>query len=591
MSKARGAAQINFWLGFAAAILTVVLLVASTWLASQKSLQIAFALSRANDILNGLAHVRSDTVQIELDTQTFRISADPAALKERDHAVATRESALKHIHELTLADPAQAKQWMQLRAVVDQRLAISKQAVRLRETQGLAAASAFIAMAPLRETRERLYRIVRDMEHHEEQQLSLLQAQQTRAGWAAAIAGTSAAAALIALLGATFLVMRRQLRETTASNSSLDAAQARLASILATVPDGIISLDEHGKISSFNPAAERIFTYGASEVIGRDALMLLAPPDTAEIYEVLNQAATSGSYPPLGQDLYGKRKSGEYFPLELSISGSKDNSGAQRIWVVRDITQRKRVEILKTEFVSTVSHELRTPLTAISGALGLIVGGALGRIPERIQHVLSIAHKNSLRLGRLIDDLLDIEKLNAGKMPLTLQTQSLLAIIHSAIESTQAYAEKYQVSLILAAHTPDVPVRVDPLRLQQVMANLLSNAAKFSPEQGRVDIEVVPSEQGVQVRVSDHGEGIPLAFQQHIFQKFSQADASDTRQKGGTGLGLAISKELIEQMGGSIGFHSQPGQGACFYFELPVDTGAQSLARPAHEPESSKETG
>ena len=262
--------------------------------------------------------------------------------------------------------------------------------------------------------------------------------------------------------------------------------------------------------------------------------------------------------------------------------------------VVQLLMQQVRQEVavavaanqVKTEFVSTVSHELRTPLTSISGALGLVLGGVLGAVPQQMKAVLDIAHRNALRLSHLINDLLDIEKIVAGKMRLENQMQPLMPLIEQSLESIKAYGEKYQVSFVLLAgevqaqaQREPIQVCVDGNRLQQVLVNLLSNAAKFSPSGAQVQLEVTQFELRVRVSVIDHGAGIPPEFRGRIFQKFSQADVSNTRAKGGTGLGLAISRELIEAMGGTIDYDSVPGQGSRFYFELPV-WGGVNQAQP-----------
>jgi PAS domain S-box-containing protein len=235
-----------------------------------------------------------------------------------------------------------------------------------------------------------------------------------------------------------------------------------------------------------------------------------------------------------------------------------------------DITERKHMERMKSEFVSTVSHELRTPLTAISGSLGLITGGVLGQLPEQIMQLISIAHKNSLRLSFLINDLLDMEKLEAGKMHFDMLVQPLMPLIEQALEANRPYGAERRVALMLASGLADACVSVDSQRLMQVLSNLLSNAIKYSPQDGRVEIAVEQRDTVVRVTVCDHGPGIPVEFRARIFQKFAQADSSDTRQKGGTGLGLAITRELVERMGGSIGFDSVAGEGAVFYFEFPL---------------------
>ena len=238
---------------------------------------------------------------------------------------------------------------------------------------------------------------------------------------------------------------------------------------------------------------------------------------------------------------------------------------------ISDITARKHMERLKSEFVSTVSHELRTPLTSIIGSLGLINGAALGAVPDAINEMLAIAEGNSRRLGQLIDDLLDMDKLIAGKVSFNPTLISLNDMLAQCCDSHLGYAQQYGVRL---RHSPGEPMQVmaDPLRLQQVLSNLLSNALKFSPVQGEVCLSSQPHGSRVRILVTDQGPGIPADFTARIFEKFSQADASDRRQKGGTGLGLAVSKELIERMGGSIGFSSEPQQGCTFWVELPLNS-------------------
>ena len=342
--------------------------------------------------------------------------------------------------------------------------------------------------------------------------------------------------------------------------------------ILDNVIDGIITIDNKGIVQSFNRAGETIFGYTADEIIGRNINMLMPEPYHSEHDTYLQNYHATGIQRiiGLGREVEGRRKDGSVFPMDLAVSRSTHHGEPLFIGLVRDITERKRVELMKTEFISTVSHELRTPLTSISGALGLIIGGALGELPEQAKVMLDIAYKNSKRLGLLINDLLDMEKLTADKMCLDLQTQALMPLVEQTLEAVRAYGEQYQVNFELIERADDVQVRVDSGRLQQVLTNFLSNAAKFSPPGAQVEVAVRLCKNSVQIEVIDHGPGIPDEFRSRVFQKFSQADSSDTRQKGGTGLGLFISKEFIECMNGLIGFDSEEGQGARFYLQLPV---------------------
>ena len=194
----------------------------------------------------------------------------------------------------------------------------------------------------------------------------------------------------------------------------------------------------------------------------------------------------------------------------------------------------------------------------------------MGPLSEQMKTMLDIAHRNALTLSRLINDLLDFEKITAGKLHLELQQQVLQPLLEQAVESTRAFGERLNVSFHLESPSDPIAVQVDGNRLQQVLVNLLSNAAKFSTAGGQVEIIASIHAMSVRISVIDHGAGIPDEFRQRIFQRFSQADSSDTRKQGGSGLGLAISKELVESMNGQIGFTSKVGEGSCFYFELPM---------------------
>ena len=265
-----------------------------------------------------------------------------------------------------------------------------------------------------------------------------------------------------------------------------------------------------------------------------------------------------------------QHKDGHTIPVEVFLQYiAPPGEHARFVAIVRDITERKKMERLKSEFVSTVSHELRTPLTSIRGALGLVNAGITGALPDKAREMIDIACKNSDRLTQLINDILDIEKIESGRMQFELHRHSLRRLLEQSIDTNRAYGQQYRVDFRLQPGDAEVVANVDASRFMQVMSNLLSNAAKFSPADSEVEVKLETQDSLARISVRDHGSGIPLEFQSRIFQKFSQADSSDTRAKGGTGLGLSISKAIIEQFGGRIDYETGK-EGTTFFFDLPV---------------------
>lgn len=376
-----------------------------------------------------------------------------------------------------------------------------------------------------------------------------------------------------------FAGILRDITEENRKKEELKQSQNRLQSILDNVYEGVITINAKGKIDSFNLAAEKIFGYEPSEVIGHNVKMLMPEPYHSEHDGYLNNYMQGGKAKVIGigREVEGRRKDGSTFPLYLAVTGIESHDGSLFVGMVRDLTEEKRLANMKSEFVSTVSHELRTPLTSIRGSLSLIKSGTMGEVGEKITPLLNIALNNSERLILLINDILDMEKIESGKMNFELDNFDLNDLINKSLEGIDGYAKEHEVSLHFEKCSKPVKIYVDSNRMQQVLTNLLSNAIKFSPKHDTVDINVIRNGQKVRVEVHDNGPGIPEEFKKHIFQKFAQADSSDTKQKGGTGLGLNISKSIIERFGGNIGFLCPAEKGTTFFFEIPI---IQELVQP-----------
>ncbi len=369
-----------------------------------------------------------------------------------------------------------------------------------------------------------------------------------------------------------FTGLVRDISALKRAEAALQDRTRRLRAVFETAVDGIITIDDRGGIDSMNPAAESIFGYRADEVVGRNVTCLMPEPYAAQHDGYLRRYLQTGERKVIGigRVVEGLRRDGSTFPLELAVSEMQVGGRRMFTGIVRDISERVKIERLKNEFVSTVSHELRTPLTSIRGALGLLLGGAVGEVPPKVRQMLALAERNCERLTLLINDILDLEKIESGRMAFRFGSVDLGELVTQACEAHQGFADRHGITLRVDIGSNDRRVSGDPDRLQQVLANLLSNATKFSPDGGVVEVVLARRDDALRISVRDHGEGVPEAFRERIFGRFAQADSSDTRGKGGTGLGLNISRAIVERHGGRIGFDSVEGQGATFYFELPV---------------------
>jgi PAS domain S-box-containing protein len=390
---------------------------------------------------------------------------------------------------------------------------------------------------------------------------------------------------MVALAGLFLFAAYVALRTIAARRKTMEEAEdaaARYRAILDSAKDGIITLNPSGSIEATNGAAARMFGYSPGELERRDVGTLFEiAPDTGAVETFLKRLRLKGGNEGRIEEFRARRRDGSLVSCEVALSPMKLASGIYFVAIIRDITERKQVEQMKSEFVSTVSHELRTPLTSIAGSLGLIAGGAAGPIGDRVARLVNIALTNSKRLVRLINDILDIEKIESGQMRFEIAPVPLAPFLEQAVAANQAYAAEQDTNLELDLVPPEAVVLADSDRLMQVITNLVSNASKFSPAGESVRISVKALDRRWRVSVADKGSGIPEEFRKRMFEKFAQADSSDTRAKGGTGLGLSIVREIMTRLGGAISFDTSAGSGSTFHVDIPAAPPTVSLERSA----------
>jgi PAS domain S-box-containing protein len=336
--------------------------------------------------------------------------------------------------------------------------------------------------------------------------------------------------------------------------------------IFETSLDLILVVDRRGTFLRVSPSSMTILGYEPAEMAGHNAIEFLYPDDLDAIRPEMRRARHHGHLIRNFATRY-LHKNGRI--VSLAWSGVWSEPEQCYYFIGRDVTEQKRLERMKDEFIATASHELRTPITAIWGPLRLLSGGAGGELPDTAKRLIALAHANSDRLARLVNDILDVEKIESGRMSFDFQQINARSLVERAIEANRPLAEKHNVKVRLKTKAVACEVRTDPDRLAQAIANLLSNAVKFSPPGAEVMVSVETRHDHVWVAVRDHGPGIPDEFRPHLFEKFAQVDATDARQKGGVGLGLSIVKATMMRLGGDVGYEAAPSGGAIFHVDVP----------------------
>jgi PAS domain S-box-containing protein len=335
-------------------------------------------------------------------------------------------------------------------------------------------------------------------------------------------------------------------------------------------PSGMIVVGGDGAIRLVNGEVERLFGYQRDELLGQSIEILL--PERSRGAHI-KRRRTFARHPETrhfgtGREFSGRRKDGSEFPIEVGLHPFRVGDELLVVGAILDISERKRMERMQDEFVSTVSHELRTPMTSIAASLSLLLAGTSSNLPQPAAHLLEIAHANCQRLVRMVNDILDLKKLDSGQMRFLFQRCEARSLLVKAIEANQGFADSCSVGIRLEAPPASIDLYIDPDRFIQVVTNLLSNAIKFSPTGTDVIVSLEKRGTDIRIAVRDYGPGIPAEFKPRIFETFAQADGG-SRQKGGSGLGLSIARQIITRMQGQIGFDDAPGGGTIFHIDMP----------------------
>lgn len=367
--------------------------------------------------------------------------------------------------------------------------------------------------------------------------------------------------------------LTNEVAERKHAQASLRDSEAILSATIDTALDAIVQIDNKGLIIKWSNNAEKMFGWLTAEIMGRYMSETIVPLQYREAHHRgLKHFLATGEGPILNKrmEITGLHRNGHEFPIELSIATFKIAGEYKFSAFIRDISERKQVERAKSEFLSTVSHELRTPLTSIKGSLSLIKSGNVSGNTTHLDQLVDIGLKNSLRLESLVNDLLDMDKMEAGMTLSVMGEVDISHVIEETITEMSFYNVEHGIRFQSSGNENPMWVIGDEGRLKQVLTNLLSNASKFSKKSAEVEIQLSSNDSRVFVSVKDYGAGIPEEARANIFERFTQADSSDQRRYGGTGLGLNIAKSIIEEHGGSIEFQSEVGAGTTFRFSLKV---------------------
>jgi PAS domain S-box-containing protein len=595
MTEARGATQPAIAATLATIVIGAVLAVFSTVRVASNDSRVAHTY----DVKSALSDLLASVTDAETGQRGFIITGDAIYLQPYSDGTARTQRTLDTLDVLTRDNVAQQRSLADLRVETARKLEELARTIQVRRDDGFQAAQQVVRTNVGQATMARVRTIVAEMGRHEDALLAARSyASVVSLRVAIALELATAITALI-LVGVAARASHRRLTETHARS----ILAHRLAAIVESSNDAIIGKDLTGVVTSWNKCAERTFGYAAEDMIGQSIRRIIPPDRQHEEDHLLDTLRRGESVTDF--ETIRVRRDGTQIPISLTVSPIRDEAGvvigASKI--ARDITERQRAQSaisrataeaeqanrLKDEFLATLSHELRTPLNAILGYARMLRTGSIET--DRQSRALEILERNATSLSRIVEDVLDVSRIITGKTRLDVQPVDLVSVIDDAVATVRPAAEAKGVKLqaVLDRQTP--AISGDPSRLQKVFWNILANAVKFTPRDGRVQVRLARVNSHIEVVVSDTGIGIAPDFLPHVFDRFRQADSQFSRQQGGLGLGLAICRHLIELHGGLI-YATSDGEGLGSTFRVTLPTmivhADHLLAAPREHPRSER---
>lgn len=577
--------RIRLWI-IAASVVGLAALAAVSWLSYRNTRELIAAnqrLAQAHQLIEDLTALHLLLDDAESSCRGYALSGKDEYLKPYDAALVQVDITTQVLRHDLAHDTNRSRQFQQLEPIIQARLEVLKELVDARRNGGFEAAVGVVQSNRGKRLADEIRQRISLMQTEERNDLLDRERESRERARTTILAVVVTCLLGIGLLLAASFVIYRLNRQSEKDHLALQNAERIQRTILNSAAYSMLSTDTTGVIQTVNAAAEKWLGYTDAELAGSNVTIVHDAQELRSRGDQLTRAMgmpVPGDYQALvTKARYGVadefectyvRKDGTRFPVLLAVtalrSGANDLSGY--LMIAADLSERQAIRKMMDEFVSIVSHELRTPLTSIKGALGLLAGGVTGVLPPKAAEMANIAQGNVERLSRLVNDILDLQRIESGRITMDKRPCNIADLVKESAESVHLVAEAEGVTILTSCC--EASVQADRERIVQAFVNLLGNAIKFSPRGGRIEFAAERTSGGVLFRVKDEGRGIPREKLETIFERFVQVDASDAREKGGTGLGLAICRTIIEQHAGRVWAESEPGRGSTFYVQLPV---------------------